>query len=424
MECALRINVFINSLLKLKCLTQGERETILQTIYLHAWLIHRRMSLFSSLGNHTITECMGLILAGLIFRKNENGQKWLKTGIKILEQEAFHQILNDGGPAEQSLGYHRFIIDIYWYCLKLLTLNTSYDIRKIFSRVKEAEIFLHHFALQNNDLPNIGDNDNGKVIAPGIYPIRILKNKNKKSTRKHIKTFDASGYTIIKNKELFLIFDHGPLGMPPLYNHGHADALSIIVYYQNRPFFTDPGTYRYNNSKIEREYFKGTKAHNTVTIDNLDQAEQVTSFIWANPYKTNWVKNESEHKFYIEAYHDGYTRLKDDVLHFRKLILAKQKIYIFDTFKGNGEHTFELNFHLDPKVQINFEEEKLITLQNETVTLKVESKNFAFNTFSGQKKPFFGWHSNSYGHIQKTNVLSCTKTGHPDQVKFLTIIHH
>ena len=94
---------------------------------------------------------------------------------------------------------------------------------------------------------------------PKIYPING-----------EVNVFKDSGYTIIKIINNFTFtFDHGPLGMAPLYNHGHADALSITLSKDDRPILIDPGTYRYNGVPEWRRYFKGTRAHNTVTIDAL-----------------------------------------------------------------------------------------------------------------------------------------------------------
>ena len=76
-------------------------------------------------------------------------------------------------------------------------------------------------------------------------------------------------------------------GMPPLYNHGHADALSITLSVGGKETLVDPGTYRYNGEPEFRKYFKGTRAHNTVTIDGLDQAVQETGLFGAGHIRQN-----------------------------------------------------------------------------------------------------------------------------------------
>ena len=111
MECGLRVPVFFYCLKSLDNLNDPEYQLILDTIYRHGWWISKHLSLYSSLGNHTIAECVGLIFAGAIFRNTNEGREWLKTGKALLKQELDHQILDDGGPAEHSFNYHRFVLD-------------------------------------------------------------------------------------------------------------------------------------------------------------------------------------------------------------------------------------------------------------------------------------------------------------------------
>ncbi|MGA7878861.1 MAG: alginate lyase family protein, partial [Desulfoferrobacter sp.] len=291
MECGLRIPVFIAALKILDNLTESERRFILKATYEHAWLTARRLSLYSSLGNHTVAECVGLIFAGGLFRDDPLAQQWLSTGIRILEQESVHQILDDGGPAEQSLNYHRFVLDLYWLAVDFLEKNQLHDCAALRQRLDEGEEFLAAFKGCKNEMPSIGDSDDGHAVAPGLSPERRSKQgKSFPKNQQNVTTYPESGYTLVLAPYgIELTFDHGFLGMALLYNHGHADALSITLYKDGRPFLIDPGTYRYNGAGDFRAYFKGTRAHNTVAVDGKDQAKQVTSFIWDRPYKVSRV---------------------------------------------------------------------------------------------------------------------------------------
>src|SRR5208283_2384122 len=149
-------------------LTSEERREIIEAIYCHAWLVSKRLSLFTSMGNHTICECIGLIFAGSIFRVIPVGRNWLKRGHEILSDEAYHQILDDGGPAEQSLAYHRFVLDLYWLAVGFLKKNKLFECQNLIQRLLLGEQFLESFRDLNGQFPAIGDNDDGRAIAPGI----------------------------------------------------------------------------------------------------------------------------------------------------------------------------------------------------------------------------------------------------------------
>src|SRR5581483_11435539 len=79
--------------------------------------------------------------------------------------------------------------------------------------------------------------------------------------------------------EARLLFDSGGMGLGSG-GHGHADALSFTWDIDDVPFLVDPGTFVYNRARLWRNYFRGTSAHNTVTVDGLDQSLPGGTFSW------------------------------------------------------------------------------------------------------------------------------------------------
>lgn len=63
-----------------------------------------------------------------------------------------------------------------------------------------------------------------------------------------------------------LLFRHAQLGLEPTYGHGHADALSILFYWDNTPVLIDLGSGQYNGNQAIRNFFRSTTAHNTIEI--------------------------------------------------------------------------------------------------------------------------------------------------------------
>jgi hypothetical protein len=395
--------------------------SLLETIYLHACWISRRLSLYSSIGNHTIAESVGLIFAGALFYDRKEAKKWFNNGIQILEKEIVHQILEDGGPAEQSLQYHRFILDLYWLTIDFLEKNTLYECLKLKSRLIRAEEFQLAFKAQNGLLPSIGDSDDGFAIAPGIEPKKPIVHYSKKK----IRIFKDSGYTIFNTTNgAQLIFDHGPLGMPPFYNHGHADALSVILSINGKQILVDPGTYKYNDAPEWRRYFKGTKAHNTIVIDGRDQSEQETGFIWRHPFNAELLGfSENSDQFLVNAMHTGYERLEEPVRHKRAILYFDGGCFLIkDSFVGNDVHEFEINFHLHPNVNL-IKKNNWWQINNEGANIYMRLlENSDFLPIHGSKDPIHGWYSPCYGTKLKCNVMSCRKKGFPHKISFVTAI--
>jgi hypothetical protein len=420
MECGLRIPVFFYCLKSVNSLSGTERLQLLAAIYEHAWWVSHRLSLYSSIGNHTVAESVGLLFAGTIFRGTGEGQAWLDKGLQLLRQELYHQILDDGGPAEQSFSYHGFVLDLYWLAVDFLEKNHLYDCASWKSRLMLGEAFLSAFEYAGR-LPSIGDSDNGYAIAHSVAPRR----PEIATKPQRLRSFPVSGYTVLRTaNDCLLIFDHGPLGMAPLYNHGHADALSVILRKAGQEMLVDPGTYRYNGPPEWRRYFKGTRAHNTVTVDGLDQAIQETSFVWSKPYRTELLKAVEEGEVVVlQAVHNGYGRLKEPIYHKRTVILLNGKDFLVkDTFSGKGTHQFELNFHLHPYAEIQEESEWLKIRKNKAEVGIALLSGGRFNIVRGQDSSPFCWFSPRYGVKVASAALTCPKQGLPGEVTFLTVI--
>ena len=114
MECALRIPVFFYAMKLLDNLSPAESTRVGEAAYAHALWVEANLSLHSSRGNHTVCEAAGLVFGGAMFRDAERGRHWLARGIALLGEELVRQVLDDGGALEQSLSYHRFVLDLYW----------------------------------------------------------------------------------------------------------------------------------------------------------------------------------------------------------------------------------------------------------------------------------------------------------------------
>jgi len=421
MECGLRIPIFFYCISFLDNLTTETSSRIMDTIYEHTWWVSKNLSLYSSTGNHTICECVGLIFGGAVFRFKAEGRKWLTLGINLLKKEIDHQILDDGGPLEQSFSYLRFILDLCWLAIDFLEKNSLCECKNMKTRLALGEEFIASFTDTCGKLPAIGDCDDGHALAPGVAPKRFTPLQNPSDCM----VYTQSGYSVLRmNRSCVITFDHGPLGMPQLFNHGHADALSITLSCNGKPLLVDPGTYRYNGTPLWRDYLRGSRAHNTVNVDGCDQAVQETAFIWSREYATQLleISDKGSNKT-IAALHDGYARLKKQVWHKRVIEAVEEtSIIIKDTFLGRGSHRYEINFHLHPDTTVKLEGKWwIIEHDREKISIYLHGED-DLRLVQGSEHPLLGWYSPAYGIIQPSKVLTCQKKGPPRDVSFHTTI--
>jgi len=422
MECALRIlsvcyalDIVRRKLRRPMKIWNG----LLRLVESHASLIEKRLSLHSSTGNHTVAECAGLVYAGTLFPEFKHAGRWKKTGLAILEEEADRQILSDGSGVEQSFWYLLFIVDLCGLVVLLLQRYGETPPSGLVAAIARGKRFLNTFSDSPSDLPPIGDSDNGYALSPFL---RISWNEPHETPLR--RTFDATGYTVIRNEApclARLVFDHGALGMPPLFAHGHADALSLTLRLGAQDILIDPGTYTYNGDAQWRAYFRSTRAHNTVTVDGLDQARQTSSFMWSRPFRCQLVHREetADGGLRLLARHDGYRHL-DGATHWRGVVhLASGMLLVWDYIDGNGTHDLELNWHSALPVTTEDDGYTLLGLDH-PITLAIDGAE-SMRCRSGDANPICGWRSTCYGTKEPISTIQSRVRG-PLPHEFVTRI--
>src|SRR4029079_15048583 len=144
-------------------------------------------------------------------------------------------------------------------------------------------------------------------------------------------------------------FDCGDLGMLSG-GHGHADALSFTLFSDGKDLLIDPATAVYNGPPKWRNFFRSTRAHNTVVVDGRDQSEPGGTFSWRRKAASRVISSHAlPGMHYIEGEHDGYMRLRQGVIHRRRLMFVRSSYWIVvDELNGSGDHTFDFLYHFAP----------------------------------------------------------------------------
>jgi uncharacterized heparinase superfamily protein len=230
------------------------------------------------------------------------------------------------------------------------------------------------------------------------------------------RAFKDSGYYLLQRGELdspdriSVVFDCGPLGMEPLAGHGHADALSFTLRAFGKDILVDPGTYDYFSYPKWREYFRGTRAHNTVVIDGRNQSEMLGLFLWGQKAKAeclSWQPTNTGGK--IIGKHDGYACLKDPVTHKRMLDLDGKDLVIRDDIIAHKEHKVEVFFHLAEHCKVSKAMQNCYLVEVGSGKLYIElDPCLRVESFSGSEDPICGWVSRGY-HQKKpgTTIVGC-----------------
>lgn len=443
-----------------ECINEERNKKIRESMFLQTEYISKHLSLYSSANNHLISELAAMLVVGIHLGQDE----WVKKALKLLVDQIDNQILPDGVGAEQSPSYQ--VNTMEYYIISVLALEEKgYDItEKLLKGLNRGAIFIQAILESTGLLPNIGDNDSGEVLklsyrysnnksilnltsyitgekallqddvikdektfwllGPEKYS-KLLENHGKKNNVNKM-AFNEGGYYLLEKtlnkRKVKLIFDCGPLGMEPMAGHGHADALSFILYVDDLPVMIDPGTYTYYKSDKWRGYFRGTSAHNAIRIDGEDQSVFAGKFIalkHAHSEITEWVEGES-----VSGRHYGYKRLANPVVHNRTILVNDQKtgLDIIDHIEADGEHLIEQFFHLDNRFDLRNIGGNLYEISNPEKSITVQlDRCMETAIYYGDDAIPLGWYSHSFENMEKTFSL-VGRTRIRSSEKFITEI--
>lgn len=327
--------------------------------------------------NHLIANYRALGWMGLLFPNWPQADLWRKVGLTGLWTEMRRQVLPDGVHDERSISYHTIVLQDLLEIWHICQVTGHFVPEDVVHTLRGMFQFLAHMQAPNGSYPMVNDTVPGYPMDPRSVLLaggRLLGcpelvscssganpsyaawfggaaltrdgSKGKTTSRPPVAAYPDAGYVVLQNETgNYLCFDAGPMGPDHLPGHGHADALSFILYGGGRPLIVDPGVYSYHD-KSWRDHFRSTAAHNTVSIDGQDQCVFWGAFRVAYPPEVRLLEWSENH---VVGEHEGYCRLRRPVLHRRRIERRTSVEWeLFDRFEGRGEHDFALTLQLAP----------------------------------------------------------------------------
>ncbi|MBO6791586.1 MAG: heparinase II/III-family protein [Dinoroseobacter sp.] len=341
-EVALRaISLLIVSGLVANQLSDKARARIAQILSASLFWLDRFPSRFSSANNHRIAEDAARYLICLALPSTRKTSLTLEEAAGDLEREVALQILSDGAPAEQSPTYGAFTAEFVLMCLLAGQEGPRPLSQAVLERLNRFASFVEALSDRTGHCPRIGDDDEGRVMtlsqpepdyATNIAGLirTVAKLETPFTGQNDLRdawavpsastptepvpardTFLEGGYSVLRRKigerEVELVMDHGPLGYLSIAAHGHADALSIMLSVDGEPLFIDPGTYLYHSGGAWRDWFRSTRAHNTLTLNGQDQSTISGTFNWSSKANAQRLELKEGDAMSVYSCHDGYS---------------------------------------------------------------------------------------------------------------------
>lgn len=266
----------------------------------HVLFLHRHLSPGSSANNHLLGELAGLSLALARWPALASLGPRPDAVRDRLHRETLRQFAPDGGNREQALHYHLFAWELLWHALRLSPLPEP-----LHSRLRDAAAFYTALAPDTTPAWDFGDGDDAVVTplcihpapaewkhwflrspkAPGLsywlgpcpFPLPDLP-----PTR--VNTFPDTGHAALHTPHGLARLDASPLGLPPMYAHGHLDTLHLSLWIHNCPVLIDPGTGAYYADSALRTRLASADSHNGPVPAGPDSLpKRLGPFLWSAP---------------------------------------------------------------------------------------------------------------------------------------------
>ena len=366
---------------------------LLDALALHGRHIEKYLSTYFSPNTHLLGEAVALFFLGTLCPQLPAAARWQKDGWQMVLQEADRQVRADGVYFEQSLYYHVYALDFFLHA-RILAACNGREIPAAFDQTLQKMLEVVDKVSQAGPPGGFGDDDGGRVFNPrrnraehlsdplalgaAIFPANGITSASlteesiwlcgdpvklhtalppSGSTELEPKAFEAGGiYVMASSKGLSqqMVVDAGPHGTGRG-GHAHADALSVTVSVEGRPWLVDPGTFCYISLGNERDWFRGTGAHNTLRIDGLDQAVPDGPFAWSSrpEVSAEWWESGASYTLFVGS-HTGYCRLADPVVHRRFVFHLHGECWLVrDVVEGKQSHEVEIAWHFAAEMRVS-----------------------------------------------------------------------
>jgi uncharacterized heparinase superfamily protein len=435
------------------CRSPRFRSAMLRSLYLHGEFVAGNIERADVNGNHYLTDGVGLVFVGTFFARTAQGSSWLRTGRAIVVDEILNQTTPDGVDFEQSVPYHRLVLEGLLTSYLLLRLNGETIPAECWQRLERMIEYVAAYTKPDGQAPLHGDADDGRMQQLGTQEINdhrylvsagavIFDRPDFKRAAERFRddafwlcggpagaakfkalsgdaeppssvAFRDGGIYVMRDRRTHVFIECAPVGLAGMGGHGHNDILGFELFLDGSNLVTDCGAYVYTASAEWRDRFRSTAFHNTVQVDDEELNRFLDGDMWrlrydAVPARVSWSETPDEVR--LAGGHEGYRRLASPVSHDREFVLRKgrDQLSIVDRLTGAGTRRLVSRFHLDPAVTP--------ALAGDRVRLHAAGRDFWFLLVDAPEDTKVtiepAWVSPRYGIKVPANciTISCTAT--------------
>ncbi|MFI4910181.1 MAG: heparinase II/III family protein [Sedimentisphaeraceae bacterium JB056] len=304
---------------------------------------------YSAIGNHALFEAQGVIYAGVCFYEFKDAPSWRESAIGLFNKEIKLQAFDDGMHFELSPSYHSGAINTFLNAFTIAGSNGyTGEFPESYSDTIEKMIVANYvFSLPDFTVAQFGDAWKGGQDKLSNYFRKwadaydrddflyfATKGSEGKAPQQTSIALKNGGFYTMRNgwgqNATAMILKCGPEG----YFHAQPDNGSFELYAKGRHFMPDSGCFIYSGNDKERNWFRRTASHQTLTLNNENIACKPNLLLW----------NTSDELDVLVIENQSYKDLK----HRRAVFFNKDFFVIVDDAIGKAEGDLRLHYAFEP----------------------------------------------------------------------------
>jgi hypothetical protein len=378
--------------------------------------------------NHGFTEAIALLLVGENFPDLPGSAGWLAVARQRIEGLLAATIDPDGVENEKSPFYHFYVFDIMLQTEQWAEQNKIELPGHFSARLDEMVRYATEIIYPDGQIPLMGASlETRPARSMSMYgelierfpefEFALTAGESGRPPAKRATIFPFSGQSILRSEvdrtqpyadNTQLLMDVGPL----ISEHSHEEALAFTYYSHGRELLPDSGLNTYALGEA-RDFFHGTSAHNTITVDGRNQD--------GGPVKAGLTTTGP-----TWAYQSGVAEVYRGVTHRRSvLLLARDLVLVVDNLNSSRSHEYEQLWHMFDGARVLADAGKAQAFNEYdnpvlTIAQSTTGTGSTLRSHYGEKSPMQGWISTTYGEARPNHVLGYVTRG--TSAQYVTLI--
>ena len=361
--------------------------------------------------NHGFTQAAGLMLIAINMPWLEGTFEWDNLARERMLHLMTEAIGTDGVLKENSPVYHIYVMRFIENIVRWSQKNHIILPSLITDTLDKMVNYALHIAYPTGEIPLLGASSPTYDLRSTSFDklsqmydeLAFVRSEGLvgKEPQSSAKLFEESGQVILRSgwnsgvnftTVSHLVFDAGPYRT----SHSDLDALTL-TWYSGRKVIVDPGVYTYEKGD-ERNYFHGTKAHNLVVIDDIDQVEGSCDVPPSITFGNDWSWTSAAHSLSGPMQYRGVGIFGENIL------------LVIDYVSDNKNHKYNQTWHLSPDLNAE-ENEKSLNLidmisSNSIGSIQtISDVSIDTHLVRGSEKPLQGWVSDGYEKMIPNTVI-------------------